>query len=154
MQFSTVLVAVDDSPTSDKVFDAAVELVKLSGGRLLIIHVYSLPAGITHPLIYSGETNELDRETERRGKVLLEKYATKAENEHKLGPPTSPSTVETKLVRDNVPADAIIREAESNSADLVVVGSKGFGGAKGFLLGSVPNSVLHRSRIPVLLVKS
>lgn len=155
MQFSTVLVAVDDTQTSDKVFDAAAALVKLSGGRLLIVHVYSLPARVSHPLIYSGEMSELDMETEKRGKALLEKYAAKAENWYKVEPGTlSTSSVETILVRGDAPADAIIREAESKSADLIVVGSKGFGGAKGFLLGSVPNSVLRSSRIPVLLVKS
>lgn len=157
MQFSAVLVAVDGSETSDNVFDAAAQLVKLSGGRLLVIHVISMPAGISDPLLAVGalDISELLSEMERRGKALLEKYAAKAKTEYKINEGSSPSSssVETILVRGQPPADAIIREAESRSVDLVVVGSKGFGGTKGFFLGSVPNSVLHHSRIPVLLIK-
>jgi nucleotide-binding universal stress UspA family protein len=51
------------------------------------------------------------------------------------------------------PPDAIIREADAKGADLIVIGSRGFSGAKQFFIGSVPNSVLHHSSIPVLLVK-
>jgi nucleotide-binding universal stress UspA family protein len=151
-----VLVAVDDSQTSDKVFDAAAALAKLSGGRLLIIHVISTPAGISvGPLLYGGgpDMGDLAKELERRGRALLEEYTTRAAKEFKIEAASSPSSVETILVQGPTPADAIIKEAESRSADLIVVGSKGFGGAKGFLLGSVPNSVLHHSRIPVPLVK-
>lgn len=156
MQFSTVLVAVDGSETSDKVFDAAAELVKVSGGRLLIIHVISLPAGISDPLLAVGavDMSELMSEIENRGKALLEKYAVKAKTEYKINKGSSSSiSVETILVHGQPPAEAIIRESESRSADLIVVGSKGLGGTKGFFLGSVPNSVLHHSRIPVLLIK-
>ena len=159
MQFSTILVAVDGSETSDKVFDAAAQLVKLSGGRLLIIHVISVPAAIADPLLAVGATDmgELMNEIERRGKALLEKYVTKADKEYKISTSSTSSapssSVETILAQGRSPADAIIREAESKSADLVVIGSRGFGGAKGFFLGSVPNSILHHSRIPVLLVK-
>jgi nucleotide-binding universal stress UspA family protein len=51
------------------------------------------------------------------------------------------------------PPDVIVREANAKGADLIVVGSRGFSGAKQFFIGSVPNSVLHHSSIPVLLVK-
>jgi nucleotide-binding universal stress UspA family protein len=51
------------------------------------------------------------------------------------------------------PPDAIIEEADAKGADLIVIGSRGFSGAKRFFIGSVPNSVLHHSSIPVLLVK-
>src|ERR1051325_1192972 len=134
MRFSTVLVAVDGSETSDKVFDAAAQLVKLSGGRLLIIHVISMPTGISDPLLAIGATDmgELLNEMERRGKALLEKYAAKANADYKINGGSSSalssSSIETILVQGQPPADAIIREAESRSVDLVVVGSKGFGG--------------------------
>lgn len=57
--------------------------------------------------------------------------------------------VETKLVRTH-PVQALIDEADS--ADLIVVGSRGRGGFAGVLLGSVSQAVLHHAACPVAVV--
>jgi nucleotide-binding universal stress UspA family protein len=49
------------------------------------------------------------------------------------------------------PSEAILEAA--SSADLVVVGSRGLGGVKRLLLGSVSESVLREATCPVLIVK-
>jgi len=36
---------------------------------------------------------------------------------------------------------------------MIVMGSRGMGSAKGVFLGSTSNHVLHKSKIPVLIVK-
>jgi nucleotide-binding universal stress UspA family protein len=51
-------------------------------------------------------------------------------------------------------ASGIVEAAEAAQADLIIMGSEGTSKAiKGFLLGSVTNKVLHRTKIPVLVVK-
>ena len=50
------------------------------------------------------------------------------------------------------PAEVIVRLAETDGFDLVVLGSRGLGGVKEFLLGSVSNRVSHHARCPVLIV--
>src|SRR3954453_15160691 len=52
------------------------------------------------------------------------------------------------------PGDVILRTAEEVDADLVVVGNKGLQGAKGFLLGSVPQTVVEGSDRDVLLCRT
>lgn len=52
------------------------------------------------------------------------------------------------------PAEMICETAESEGADLIIVGNKGMTGAKRFLLGSVPNQVSHQSPCNVLIVKT
>jgi nucleotide-binding universal stress UspA family protein len=37
--------------------------------------------------------------------------------------------------------------------DMIIIGAKGLGGIKGKLLGSVVNSVVHESKISVLVIK-
>jgi nucleotide-binding universal stress UspA family protein len=49
------------------------------------------------------------------------------------------------------PADALVDVAESEGADLIVVGSRGMSGARR-LLGSVPNTVSHRASCDVLII--
>jgi len=42
---------------------------------------------------------------------------------------------------------------KKNKFDLIVIGSRGMGSAKEIFLGSTSNYVLHKSKIPVLIVK-
>lgn len=49
-----------------------------------------------------------------------------------------------------LPVDALVRQSES--ACLVVVGTRGRGGFKGLLLGSVSQGVMHRAQCPVAIV--
>ena len=49
------------------------------------------------------------------------------------------------------PAESVIRVAEQENADLIVVGNKGMAGARR-VLGSIPNSVAHGAPCSVLLV--
>lgn len=51
------------------------------------------------------------------------------------------------------PGEQVVREAAEFAADLVVVGARGLGGVKRFLLGSVSEEVLRAARCPVLIVK-
>ncbi|TAK24461.1 MAG: universal stress protein [Nitrosarchaeum sp.] len=47
----------------------------------------------------------------------------------------------------------IISYADTKSYDIIVIGSRGMGSMKEIFLGSTSNYVLHKSKIPVLIVK-
>lgn len=51
------------------------------------------------------------------------------------------------------PADVICNFAKEEDFDLIVMGSRGLGGIKQLILGSVSSSVVHCSEIPVMIVK-
>jgi nucleotide-binding universal stress UspA family protein len=69
--------------------------------------------------------------------------------DEELGAHRPPSTV--VRVDNDLPARALL--AAANGAWLVVVGSRGVGGFKGLLLGSVSNQVAHHAPCPVLIVR-
>jgi nucleotide-binding universal stress UspA family protein len=56
----------------------------------------------------------------------------------------------TPIVREGQPADVLA--AEAHGADLLVVGSRGLGGFKGLLLGSVSQQCAHHAPCPVAIV--
>ena len=147
MLFSKIVVAVDGSETSNKVHEVAAQLAKLSNAKLIIVHAVMSPLPVGGGLFYTDASSidKLRIDLEESGRRLLDNYSKKSKNEYKI-------EVETTLAR-GYPPDAVVREADAKGADLIVVGSRGFSGAKQFFIGSVPNSVLHHSSIPVLLVK-
>src|SRR5262249_29970452 len=57
-----------------------------------------------------------------------------------------------RIVYDSDPAAAIVRVAEDEGVDMVVVGNVGMGDRKQFLLGSVPNRISHNARCAVVIV--
>ena len=53
---------------------------------------------------------------------------------------------------DNI-GKAIVTFAQKNSVDLIVIGSRGPDPEGGLFLGSVANYVIHKSKIPVTIIK-
>ena len=61
-------------------------------------------------------------------------------------------TVEQVLRRCESPADALVAEADETGAGLLVVGSRGLGGVRELLLGSVSHACCRHAHCPVLVV--
>jgi ubiquinone biosynthesis protein len=58
------------------------------------------------------------------------------------------------VVVDADPALAIVRAAEQEAVDVLVVGNLGMAGRKEFLLGNVPNRISHNARCTVIIVNT
>ena len=57
------------------------------------------------------------------------------------------------LLSGSEPADAILKTAKQEKADMIVMGSRGFGELKGLFLGSVSHKVAAHATCPVVTVK-
>lgn len=51
------------------------------------------------------------------------------------------------------PVDQVIRISKSKKSDLIVIGARGKGRIAEVFLGSVSNAILHKSSVPVMIVK-
>ncbi len=58
-----------------------------------------------------------------------------------------------RIIKKGHPSKVILDLSESIGVDLVIVGSRGLGGVKEFMLGSVSHSVARHASVPVLIVK-
>ena len=130
------MVAVDVSSTSNKVLDKAISLAKCSDAKITGIYVIGI-----QPTLLSGAIN--DKETKKAEKILrsIKKSCEKKGIQFAF------------KILIGKPASKIASFAEKGKVDLVVIGSKGIGGFKGKVLGSVANSILIESKASVLLVK-
>ena len=135
-----VVVGVDGSPLSEAALAYAYEAAAARGVPLVAVHTWRELVGDLDvaPLL---DLNGI--ETEER-EVLAERLAGWGEK--------YPDVPVQRVVTKERPAHALVEQ--SRRAQLVVVGSRGRGGFKGLLLGSVSHAVLHRSHCPVAVVRS
>lgn len=138
-----ILIATDGSPSALQAIEVGLDLAEEEGSEAIFVHVAPtkevLPvAGVGMvPVSVPHELGEAD-------KAPLDEAIRIAEE---LG-----LAVETKLLAGD-PVKEIVAYADSIDADLIVVGSHGYGAISGALLGSVSRGVLHRTTRPVLVVR-
>lgn len=137
---SKILVAVDGSSNSDKALDYAIYLAKLCKATLGIIHVVQVST------ITGADPQTVAKITE-----LLEKAAVEIldKDEEKVN---GAGLDVAKICESGSPANVIIKVANDGRYDLIVIGSRGLGGIKELLLGSISHGVSQRANCPVLIV--
>ena len=145
MAYHNILVPVDGSETAYAAVDKAVEFAKAFGSKITVVQVLSLDPYIAAEYISANQTNDL---IERARTAVLESLnAAKAKfNEHGI-------EVGAKLLEGQVIHREIMEAAEKTHADLIIIGSHGRTGFKKFFLGSVAQSLLGESSVPVLVVR-
>jgi nucleotide-binding universal stress UspA family protein len=138
-----IVVAVDLSPASKKVVEAARGVAELTGASIYILHVaepepdfVGYDAG---PEVVRTQVAEELRREHREVQALAEDLRENGLDATALlvrGP-----TVETTL-----------KEADSLKAGLIVVGTHGHGAVYDVLVGSYSAGIIRRSKLPVLVV--
>lgn len=81
-----------------------------------------------------------------------ERSVSTAEEKIRTALPHLTDRLSTKIVKDN-PIPAILEEAKEWGADLIIMGSHGYGFWQRTFLGSVSNSVVHHAPCSVLIVR-
>lgn len=143
-----IVVGVDGSDESKEALAWAAEQARLTGAKLRAVHAWSIPALAMPSMSLEPasfpSSDDIDAFKESAQRALDEETAA-------VVPEGSGIDVEKVLVQE-FPAQALVRESES--AQLLVVGSRGHGGFKGMLLGSVSQHCVHHAKCPVVIVRS
>ena len=145
MAYQTIVVPVDGSETAYAAVAKSIEFAQAFGSKIIVVQVLSLDPYIAAEYISAHQTNDLIEHA--RTSILESLDAAKAKfNQYGI-------EVETKILEGQVIHREIIKVAEENHADLIIIGSHGRTGLKKFFLGSVAQSLLGESHIPVLIVR-
>ncbi|OTG72502.1 universal stress protein [Acinetobacter sp. ANC 4218] len=145
MAYQNILVPVDGSETAYAAVAKAAEFAKAFGSKITVVQVLALDPYIAAEYISASQTNDL---IERARNAIVDSLATAKAKFNEQG-----LEVETKLLEGQVIHREIVRAAEDSHADLIIIGSHGRTGLKKLFLGSVAQSVLGESHIPVLIVR-
>lgn len=143
--FRTIVAAVDFSETSDEALRVACELAASHDSELHLVHVIpdarQQAWSVEAPgLDFSALQQESMADAERT-------LATRTEN----ATATLPRVVR-KVVAGLPAAREIDQYAASHNADLIVVGTHGYGPVRRLVLGSVADRVVRMAPCPVLTV--
>ncbi len=151
-----ILYNTDLSHNASYAFRYAVYLARMTGAEVHVMHVveelsndakitlqmYMLDAGERKQMLYGRMDNAKQHLNER-----LEAFWSKADEEDRK----VKKQIASVNVCESFPPEAILKTAAELDCDLIIMGTHEKGLAHTFL-GSVAKSVLHRSRIPTLIV--
>jgi len=135
-----IVVGIDGSETGRLAAGWASDEARLRGDGLRLVSAWSIPA-TTFLAGEMGTTEDLAAELAQGAREAL--AAARREVDPGLA-------VETVAVEGQ--AASVLLEA-SEDADLLVVGSRGLGGFRGLLLGSVSQQCVAHARCPVVIVR-
>ena len=150
-----ILLATDGSKGADLAGRVAAVLAAGTGSELHVVHVYGIAPW--YPVFPEGEGFEQAEAekppaeedhgwvSERRTRELLDEEVQKIVS--------GGGTVARAHLREGAPAQEIVGLAEELGAGLIVVGSRGLGGIRRALMGSVSDSVVRHAHCPVLVVR-
>jgi ubiquinone biosynthesis protein len=133
-----VVAATDGSPTAERAVEWASRLAEPFAAELVLVRVVQpeSPPGSEAGAAEATHAGAIGTELTRQAR---EAAGTRGR---------------ARVVTDEHPADAILRVAAEEGAEVLVVGNAGMSGRKEFLLGNVPNRVSHQASCTVVIVKS
>ena len=136
--YKTILVTVDGTPSDRAILDHIKPLAKLTGSRVVILHVADGWAARTYGS--DAVSKEITDDTAYLDKVREERQA-------------SGIAADSELAYGD-PAEEIVKWVKKNGCDLVAMSTHGHRFFADLFLGTTANRVQHEVSVPVLLLRA
>jgi nucleotide-binding universal stress UspA family protein len=141
-----ILVPTDFSTYSDKALQQALDIAVQYKAKVFVLHViptiapYAIDYAVSVDAMRAAEQQAQDTSSEGM-KNELSKYSQVKEVEVHA------------MVLVGMPSETILKVAEEQGVDLIVIASLGRSGIAKYLIGSVARNILKGATCPVLLTK-
>ena len=142
---TTILLATDGSEEAELAASTAADLAERTGS---VLHVVFVVVPTRAPFEYDAmgfAIEEPHEEIKQEGRRRLDEYVRRIQE--------AGGSVAGAHFRLGKPDDQIVRLAEELGAGHIVVGSRGHGGVRRALLGSVSDSIVRHAPCPVTVVR-
>jgi len=140
--FERILVPTDGSDEVEQAISYAVDLAADQGATVHAVYVINTATYGSLPMETSWEgITDMFRDEGNRAITRVEELAAESE------------VPVTGALLEGTPSREIVRYADENDCDLVVIGTHGRGGLNRLLLGSVAERVVRASPVPVLTIQ-
>ncbi len=142
--YHRMLVLLDGSELAEVVFTYAKELAGRMDLDVILLHVYG-PAVRDFAPMHQAYIDRAAGTIRRQAQEVRKKLGIESE--------TKPIKVRGEIAM-GYHADEILRYADENAVDLILMATHGRSGIKRWVMGSVADKVLQASRVPVWLVRA
>ena len=133
-----ILVPIDGSKNSLRGLDMAIYLARQCGGTISGLFVMPNKITVFEPITF-------DRK-------YLAKFSSELMSRAKKRCAQNGIVFNGKTATGNI-AKEIMNFSQKHKHEIIVIGARGLGSVKEAFLGSVSNAVVHKSKIPVLVIK-
>jgi nucleotide-binding universal stress UspA family protein len=146
-----ILLGIDGSEEATLAAQTAIDLANKTGSELHVVYARIPPysrafyEGYEEGVDVGAYLQDESEELTRRGQGLLDEQVRKIE--------AAGGSVAQAHLREGKPEAEITAVAEEIGAGLIVVGSRGLGGIRRAMLGSVSDAVVRHAHCPVLVVR-
>jgi len=147
-----ILLATDGSEDAAFAARTALNLANKTGSELHAVYVEEVPRRLSYSKSPSLE-EMIDPEFEEQMRKHAQAAASQFLEEQVQKIKEAGGEIAQAHPRFGRPYTEIVHLAEELEAGMVVVGSRGEGGVRRALLGSVSDSVVHHAHCPVLVVR-
>ena len=154
VNFKKIMMATDGSACSRMAIEKGIEFASLSGGTVYAVyvvptvHLFSMDRNYSYSVDMNPYWDSMSENMYKSLKIDGEH----AVNEIKEMGERIRVNVETILLEGN-PSEELIRYAEEEKMDIVIMGTLGKTGLDKFLLGSVAGNLVRHSKVPVMVVR-
>jgi nucleotide-binding universal stress UspA family protein len=138
--YQRILVAIENSPADRTILAHVSELARLTGARLLLVHVADGWAARNFNQLKLRESEEM-----KSDRTYLDQVRADLESRG--------FTVETRLAMGD-PATELINVAEEQRVDLIAMSTHGHRFLADLFLGATADRVRHLVKVPVLLLRA
>ncbi len=149
-QIKTILYATDLSRNSSYAFLYAIDMARKHEARIVVLHAFEpLPREVRFVEALERIENKESEEMVEKIRKRLHRFCETTEVH--VGVPCV-ELVSKILVPRGYPPDEILKTAEKEDCDIIVLGTHGKGFLAHTFLGSVSTSILDRTRRPVFII--
>ncbi|MEW6636281.1 MAG: universal stress protein [Actinomycetota bacterium] len=141
-----ILAAYDGSTEAEEAARAAVEISSATGSELHLVYALQTAAHMPYPHPLAAERSEaLIEEAKHEARAFIDGAVDRMRSE-------GAGIADAHLVFGK-PDDEIVKLSEELEAGMIVMGSRGLGGVRRALMGSVSDSVVKHAHCPVMVVR-
>jgi nucleotide-binding universal stress UspA family protein len=139
--YKKIVVPLDNSVTDDTIIVHIRKLARMTNAQIILVHVSD---GFVARL--QDQLNLADSEEIKDDQAYMDKVSSSLQKDG--------FNVKAVLVQGKEPVDGILSVAQDEGCDLIAMATHGHQFLEDMLLGSVADTLRHRTDIPILMIRS
>lgn len=140
-----ILLPTDGSKNAERAGEHAIAMSDIDGADILVLYV--IDTDYLNALPQRDLRKQIADQLKEEGKRAVEKFEAKIEKEQCAGKCKNVNLI--IIIKEGKPADTILKVAEEEGVDQIVIGKSGKHGLDKLILGSTTDRVVRGAKVPV-----